>query len=653
MVRRTVWVCRSIVAVAISVLAAPLEAHGGGYRAPIPVNPGVGVGVGAAVLPGGAGGPAAPGGRSGPVTAGPRVSSAPSYAQPVGGSAALTAASGGEQTRWQLWWEFNKDAYLQVKATVTATRASGAHPTLEQIDRELLPALSRTLQATRQPDLASACLVALGKILPSASAPALRELFVAGLRNGVQETRETAALALGISRRPWVVDDLLAVMTDDRVGRRLTDRERIDDRTRTFAAYGLGLVAENCDDMKLRGRIIAALRGVLERTTGKDLDLALGAVHGLRLACPAPNVRSLESWTLTQDVVDRLWQFAMRRAGKSEQVVQAQAMLAVARILALDDSGIAVNYTEAIVEELAERESRPVAFAQSAAIAAGFMVRPTDEAACAALRRLAQFGKDRMARSFALIALGQIGGDDNRAFLLKTLAQGHKVTVKPWAALALGVLRHRARAHGSAQASEDRIVGRELLEALNTVKTADARGAFAIALGLAGHASAASGMRALLADNAQQDEFAGYLGIGLALLGDQGAVPLLRDTAKGALRRPHLLRQLAVALGILGDRGAAAYLLELLRAGDLNVATLGSVAGALGQVGDAGCLGPLTKLIGDERVPDLARAFAAAAVGGIVDDDLLPWNASLSLGVNYAAALPSLTDGLSGVLDIL
>jgi hypothetical protein len=61
----------------------------------------------------------------------------------------------------------------------------------------------------------------------------------------------------------------------------------------------------------------------------------------------------------------------------------------------------------------------------------------------------------------------------------------------------------------------------------------------------------------------------------------------------------------------------------------------------------------LTKHLADQRLPDLARAFAAAAVGGIVDGEGLPFGASLSFGVNYRSALPTLTDGLSGVLDIL
>lgn len=614
-----------VIAVLTLFCAAPVLAHGGGYRG--------------AWAPG----PASPG--STPITILPGA---------AGAAGAGTAASGARDLgRWQAWWEFNKDAYLQVKVSVVATRAATSQLSVAQIDREIVPVLTSALRTSRQPDLASACLIALGKIAPDPETSGVRDVFVAALRGGVQETRETAALAMGITRRPWVVDDLLGLATDDGKGRRLLDRSRVDERTRAFAVYGLGLVAERCDDMALRARIIDALRTVLQRVDRQDLDLALATVHGLRLACPSPRTRTLESWTLTQQVVDTLWTYARRRGRATEESTQAHAALAVARILADDDSGAAAKYIDPLIDELREPDGRRGAVAQSAAIAMGFLARPTDTEACAALRRLAERGTDRQARWFALVALGQIGGDDNRGFLLKTLANGHKVTVKPWAALALGVMRYQARKSSGTQASEDATVGRALRDALMNVAAAEPRGAFAIALGLANYVEAAPDLKALLVENDRQDEFAGYLALALALMNDKSALPLLNEVAKRSLRRPQLLRQLATAAGMMGDRNAAAQLLDLLRGSDLSVATLGAVAGALGQIGDGTSLDALAKVVRDDHTPDLARAFAAAAIGGIADDDVLPWNAGLACGVNYASARPSLTDGFGGVLDIL
>ena len=62
---------------------------------------------------------------------------------------------------------------------------------------------------------------------------------------------------------------------------------------------------------------------------------------------------------------------------------------------------------------------------------------------------------------------------------------------------------------------------------------------------------------------------------------------------------------------------------------------------------------PLVDLLLDEQRTGLSRAFAAVALGGIADRRNLPWNSELVIGVNYRAAVETLTNGISGVLDIL
>jgi hypothetical protein len=626
--------------------AAPLgaAAHGGAYRATAPIPPSWAPDVGGSALAhggmyrGAAPGTLAPG--SGIVNT------------PLGVGPTTRSGAGLDTSRWQAWWEFNKDAYVRVKESAVAARGPALQPTLEQIDKSVVPTLVAALRATKQPDLASACLVALGKISPDPVTSGYRDIVIASLRGAVQEVRETAALSLGIARAVWAVDDLLALLADDPKGRRLLDRERVEERTRAFSAYALGLIAERADDMKLRARIVTALAQQLERARDKDQDLALAAVHGLRLACPAISVRSLEAWSTIQLVTDALWKFATRRGDQGEQLVQAHALLAVAQA-AQGDAAAVARYQPTLLEELAERGGRAPALAQSAALGLGLLAPSSDRVASLALQRAVDHADDRQTRSFALIALGQIGGDLNRTFLVKTLTHGHKATVRPWAALALGILRHRMRDTAGAQSAEDRAVDKALLDALVASKTTDVRGAYAVALGLAGHVGATKALRAAFDDADRQDEVAGYLALALGMLGDQTVVPALQATAKKALRRPVLMRQLGVALALLGDRDAAVQLLELMRGGDVNVATLATVAGALGQVGDARALGQLTAIVKADRTPDLARAFAAAALGGIADDDAQPWSASLSIGVNYASALPTLTNGTSGVLDIL
>jgi len=55
----------------------------------------------------------------------------------------------------------------------------------------------------------------------------------------------------------------------------------------------------------------------------------------------------------------------------------------------------------------------------------------------------------------------------------------------------------------------------------------------------------------------------------------------------------------------------------------------------------------------DDQQTKLARAFAAGALGGVGDPDASPWNVRLLLDVNYTTGIDTLTNGQSGVLDIL
>ena len=610
------------VAFAVAWLSAvPLAAHGGRYRGAAPA-------------------PAAP--------ATPMASGAPFV--PV---ASTTAPTSRDLERWQAWWELNKDPYLEVKARVraAAARRPGAELSHGTIDTEIVPALSAALRATRQPDLASACLIALGRIGRDPSGQAIRATILGALARGNQELRETAALALGLSRLDGVETDLTQLIRDDRFGRRLYGRESVDLRTRVFAAYGLGLLAERTSDVALRRRVVEVLTTELRDARDKEQELAMAAVHGIRLAAPGVRIRDLASWELTQTAVDSLSAYCERRVGQGQQMLQAHASLAVAQILRGDESGALGKYARLWSKDVAEPAGRSSALTQSSALAFGVLGANAPEDASAALRRLAERGSDRQARSFALIALGQVGGDANRAFLLGQLKTGNKATVRPWAALALGLAVRGAG--GAGQRVTDDEVGRALLMALQIVKNDQARGAFALALGLARHTPAAAPLRAMLAEHDKEDELAGYLCLGISLLDDAAAIPQLRELAQRSLRRPALLRQIAAALGRLGDANAGEHLVGLLCGRELNVAALGAVAGALGQLGDASAAAALLAVLRDDHVPDLARAFAAAALGGIADDSALPWYVPLSLDINYRAALPTLSDGRAGVLDIL
>src|SRR5262249_32951625 len=116
---------------------------------------------------------------------------------------------------------------------------------------------------------------------------------------------------------------------------------------------------------------------------------------------------------------------------------------------------------------------------------------------------------------------------------------------------------------------------------------------------------------------------------------------------------PELLRQAAVALGRLGDKAAADQLLTVLKDPDGNVTRMSAIAGSLGFIGDRRSIAPLVAILDDPSVSPLSRAFAAVALGGLADKERFRWNSKIAIDVNYRAAVETLTNGNSGVLDLL
>ena len=156
----------------------------------------------------------------------------------------------------------------------------------------------------------------------------------------------------------------------------------------------------------------------------------------------------------------------------------------------------------------------------------------------------------------------------------------------------------------------------------------------------------------MLHDEEGQERLAGYLCVSLGLLGDPTTAPTLTAILERSQRRPFLLQQAAVALGRLGDKNAMLRLLEMLQRSE-SVAVLSALAIAIGDIGDRRSIDPLVELSRDMELTKLGRAFVAAALGGVGDKDVMPWNVPLSEDCNYAAAVDTLTNGATGVLDIL
>ncbi|MGE3174261.1 MAG: HEAT repeat domain-containing protein [Planctomycetota bacterium] len=626
-------------ALAVCTVTALLPAHGGQFRGGGP-TPGPPTPIG---------GPAGPGG-GGPSTGGrPNIS---------------------DGTSWQVWWEFNKDElmancpplptgtvsgsdefYLGARRQPGTRRDVQAPTETDRRDR-IASALARTLQAESHRDIVTSCLIGLGKVGLDPDGLRLEQLFEPHLAASDQEVRETAALAFGIAGRQGGYPTLVGLLRDDEDGRRLCGKDAVPDRTRTFSAWSLGLLAARSRDPALKRAVRDLLLNRLQDESDRDRDLRVALVHGLGLLTPA-GARTAGEKLLLWQVVEELWRFYGLDLGKGAMLVQAHVPGAIARLLGPGDSVGHQRAKQLLVADLfADRRSNEIR--QSAALALGRLCLPreqlpADAEPAEALLKCYQRGVDQQSRFFAVLALGRIGGAANRSALLGVYLDANKATERPWVALALGLI---GQEHLRREGAVDAEIADLLLRDLQDLENDNTQSALALSLGLCGHTGATTALRALLADNQRRDTMAGYLCTALAMLGDVDSADMLVDLMRTSVRRPFLLQQCAQALGRLGDARTVPVLLEMLDQSQ-STAALSAVAMALASIRDRRCIDPLIAALGDSSRPDLARAFAAAALAGVGDKEALPWNAVIAADVNYKASVSTLMNGSNGVLDIL
>ncbi|MBL8863155.1 MAG: hypothetical protein JNK02_14255 [Planctomycetes bacterium] len=579
-----------------------------------------------------------------------------------------------ETTSWELWWIYNRHAWLDLKARVDARAPATLGDGLDSAEARLAAGIDAALAALgreSQRDLVSSLLVALARAADDGSAARARECaariapFVA---NPDQEIGETAAAALGILRVPAAVGDLASLLHDDARGRELA-RGRVSTRTRAFAAYGLALAAARSERAELASFAAHHLaRALAESRRSPSADLQAACVIALGVV-PVRDVgpeETLKSAAGTEVSRSRAAQAAallgVLEDAERPAVVRAHAPDALARVAQGASEALRSEIARELVRVL-EREGREDSgVVRGAVLGLGRLADcdadAADQRMRAALVRALASG-DALARLLAQTSLALVAGRRGRAddptavqtqvgeLLLERLVRG-KSRERAWAAIALGVLERGRAATGTSPSPAARAA---LRRALSEANATDQIGALAIGIGLAGDRGAAQGLLKRLAD--VQDPVArGYLAGGLGLLGADEAVEPLRALLAKSRFQPELLRESAIALALIGDPGVEGLLLEELK----SARSLSSQAGLARAIGFAGTLEtatPLASMLADTSLTSGARAFSAVALGMVLDRERLPWNAFLSIGVNYASAPASLSDGSAGILDIL
>ncbi len=665
------------VASAALCLSGDLFAHGGTYRGPgdtVPPNSGSGSGktgnpgTPSTPTPGTPSTPT-PGTPSTPTSGGPAT---PSTAPPTGGGARNTPTSGArgftlssDLTKWEFWWEFNKDPFLNLRAKIQAGgvtsgsddfqigrgKKNNATNTLapNKSDRKrIIDVLKKLLiDPDSNRDIVSSCMMALAKIGGDTS---VLPLFKKFLPDADQEKRETAGIAMGVTALKEAVPDLLALAADNQEGQALVGKSRVDFRTRSFACYALGLVANQSSDTELQGKILEAMKEVASLGRSERRDTKVAALNAIRLLKLDSSQRGQE---LRADAIEFLTAFMNKSRKEETGLVRSHAVTALAAIVGR--TGDEKGDIRKMFLKLIDTRKTDLYVQQSAVLGLGLMGIPGDEQGTSkSLQRYSSKGKDQQARYYACVALGKIGGSDNKEYLYKTFKASRTQKIQmPWLAFGLAIIEDNAR-NADTNYDADRTVAEALHKTFLKMKTRSVAAGIALALGIMRYKDAADDIEAMLENIQNDEEPAGYLCVALGLMNNRDSKDLINSIVEKSVRRQKILTQGSIALGLLGDKEISNKLIKMLERKNTPVAVYSAVASALGWIGDRRSITPLIEMAENKDLQNLPRAFSAVALGLIADKEPLPWNSKIAIGANYRANVESLTGGGgTGILDIL
>jgi len=669
--------------------------HGGTYRGPgDTVPPGGGGGGGGGPSTPGPGGPGSPG-PSGPSTPGPVGPGSPGGSP--GAPSAPMSGGGGDSpdlTAWTFWWEFNKEPYLNLKAMIHSggvksgsagwflgdgqkeDAKDSARPSEEQIRQQVVPALLKALETESNNDILTGCMIALAKIgdaTDESGESKFEAAIVPHLKAKVQEIAETAAVSLGILANDNSKQTLIDLMRDNANGRDLVGSGEVSYRTRAFAAYGLALLGARTAQESIRRDVVEALVDVLETDNSSTRDIkvacliSLGLVHleQIHPTDAAAEVETLAPQSCRVGQIEYLIRY-FENDKDNHYLIRAHAPAALARLL----TGLPTEDLEAYKKRIAElllegcdknsKEKNEVL--QSCVLALGQIgdndADKIDEEIRKALIDIPKDLNDQQARNFSLIALAQTGGrigtgdmpkkDEVASHLTSTLTRG-KGTLQPWAGLSIGVY---GRALKDLDRADNADAARALRSVLEDEKSGSKLGAYSIAVGILKDKEAQETLLEKL-DTTKEEDVRGYITVALGLMDAREAIAPIQEIIKESKYKHELLKQAAIALGLLGDKALVTDLITMLEEAK-GLATQAALASALGTIGDYRSIDPLVAMLQNKDITDSARGFAAVALGIVADKEALPWNAKLSVDLNYRASTSTLNDTEgTGILNIL
>lgn len=600
-----------------------------------------------------------------------------------------TAIGGGppDPTRWETWWNYNHDPYLDPRHRLEAMEASSGSTSREsaraQLRSTLWPHLTHFFNEGGPSAVVAQVMVATGRI---GDDPQLARSIMfdsrapSFLRSDQPELRETALRTLGILGGPTALPVLESFLLDGPTARAFLGEMSVGARERAVAAYGLGLVGERSPSNRERRRIVHALLTTLgsEEAIAREIQVAcLLALGRLPIeACDNLEQSQSEAQLMGDgnhlcggEVLGYLQQLIAR--DDLDDWVRGHAAVAFGRLGASAGDGFAghedhppalsrAQIADVLLRVLDDAKGQE-ASQRGAVIGLGLVgqgadpdtARAVGKALVEAIKR-----KDPMSQRLALVALGEVLGELEdeelvglfRGYLLRELSRGTGAR-RPWAALALAVAGNRAMADGRSFSSE--VAGAVRISLAGSRRPEDA-GAYSLALAVLRdedpqtHAALRKKY-----ERAQDDKLRTRTALALGMLGGHEAKASFTKMfaeGKGPLEE---VVPAAVGLRLLGDPEVIGPLVVRMKASEVTAERV-AIAQALVLLDALEASTALIEILRDEEDGLAIRSVAAWALGVLADDDTPDWSSTYANDLNYLYptwTLRSPTGDGMGLLD--
>jgi HEAT repeat protein len=476
------------------------------------------------------------------------------------GSSSAVSFAGGDVADWTVWWQFNKLAWLRPRpldlAPATGDALGENESALDSARRRARPLVEREL-ASPSAAVRAAAAVAYARAAGAEALPELERL----LDDPSRDVRMAALFAFAATGTEEGVHALLEVVArEDEPGADLRAAAIVALGAARAEGHGAGvagmlpsLLAERGDDDEAFALFTLPALGAGDELLGQAKERS-GVFERRGRSSEAPAVRARATEALAQAPAGEVLSPLLDAAGGRDAEVRRAAALALGEV----------------------------------------------DGALAPLMTACELEREPLARAFALLSIGRHGGEAARGFLEHELEHG-SAEARPWCALALGLL---------AEDSSDPAACAALRAGYAAEESRTARGAYLLALGIAGDVDAQQLMvKALAAKDAPTRAYAAQ---GLGILRLPGCRAALR-AALPAESTPLVRSAMAQALALQGDpRDAELLLGELAAVRDPLVR--GQLAAALGFHGSPEALDGLLAALGSQ---DLAGQGRAAALGAL------------------------------------